>query len=210
MAAPIKVTERLSVSVPVIYIRYELLTCGATTNGVPRGGPTDSTLAAFDFFMPDFSGFTMQRLRERFDVNEVHVAYVSSPRGIEARPDHPTNYASNQLKNVLRYLANPKKYRDMYGLRCYEARILKTTMYCYGARAGKEDEGILLDVPVPPYPLGLVNPQMRTEYFSDRYGGVEVAWYTNSKNLPSWRKIDDQIWKFLATWNVAHPTKATP
>jgi hypothetical protein len=44
---------------------------------------------------------------------------------------------------------------------------------------------------------------MTARYFSKRYDGVEVSWRTNTKNLPHWREIDDQVWKFLADWNVA-------
>jgi hypothetical protein len=209
-AVPIRVTDSLILSVPVKYVRYELLTCGSTTNGIPRDGPSGSASVSFDFFMPDFTAYTIARLRRPFDVNEVKVAYVTSPKEIEPHPEHPTNYPSNQLKNVLRYLANAKKYRDMYGLRCYEARILKTTMYCYSIRPVEEHEGLLFSVTVPPYAPGLVNPQMSTEYFSNRYGGVEIAWRTNVKNMPRWRAIDSQVWKFLAAWNVAHQTKAVP
>jgi hypothetical protein len=209
-AVPVKITDSLILSVPVKYIRYELLTCGADTNGIPRDGPPGSALVSFDFFMPDFSGYTIARLRQPFDVNEVHVAYVTSPKEIEPHHEHPTNYPSNQLRNVLRYLANPREYQDMYGLRCYEDRILKDTIYCYSAQAVEGHEGLLLKVMVPPYALGVVNPQMTTEYFSNRYGGVEVAWRTNVKNLPRWREINDQVWKFIAAWNVAHQSKAIP
>lgn len=207
-AVPVKVTNSLILSVPVKYIRYELLTCGETTGGIPRDGPDGSTLVSFDFFMPDFSGYTIARLQKRFDVDQVRVGYIVSPAEIEPHPGHPTNYPDNQLKNILRYIANPRKYHDMYGLRCYEGMILKTRMYCYSASAGKEHKGILFFVTAPPYAPGIVNPQMSTNYLADRYGGIEIAWSTNVRNLSHWREIDSQIWQFIDTWNVAR--NATP
>lgn len=202
-ALSIKVTDSLVVAVPMKYVRYELLTCGKTTDGVPRDGPQGLTYASFDFFMPDFSGYTPERLRERFDVDEVTVAYVDSVKDIEPDPSHPVAYPSNQLRNMFHLLADPNKYQDMYGLHCFEARILKTTIYCYSADAGENHEGILIDVDVPYGNLTFPNPQMTARYFSKRYDGVEVSWRTNTKNLPHWREIDDQVWKFLADWNVA-------
>lgn len=166
--------------------------------------------AGFDLFLPDFSGYTLERYRESFDTNEVHVAYVVSASEIEADPKHPTHYPSNQLRNTLRYLANPKEYRDMHGLRCYTGRILKTKMYCYSAQGGSDHEGILFTVEVPPYSAGVVNPLIRTNYFSKRYGGIEIAWWTNVKNIPRWRDIDAQIWTFLAKWNVAGAKQSAP
>jgi hypothetical protein len=203
-APPIRITDRLVLSVPLRYIRYVSLNCGRFKAGIPASSPTRSTWTDFDFFLPDFSGYTIERLRNPFDINEVQVAYVASATQIEAFPNHPVHYPSNQLKNVLHYLADPKTYRDMYGLRCYDEKTWKTKMYCYSARAGNDHEGILLIVDIPPYGPGITNPLIQTDYFSKRYGGIEIAWRTNAKNLPRWRDIDAQIWKFIASWNVAH------
>lgn len=206
---PIKITDSLILAVPMKYIRYASANCGNFRSGIANSPAAKHAWVGFGFFLPDFSGYTLKRLRESFDVNEVEIAYVASPKEIEGHADHPTNYPSNQLNNVLRYLANPKDYRDIYGLRCYEAKVLKTTMYCYSARAGNEGDGILFTVTVPPYAPGLVNPQMQTDYYSRRYGGVEVAWRTNVKNISRWHEIDKQIWKFIGAWNVAHSINIT-
>jgi hypothetical protein len=211
MAVPIKVTDSLIVSVPVKYIRYELLTCGTATNGVPRDGPTGTVSLSFDFFLPDFSGFTYERLRESFDVNEVHVGSVVSTREVGFGPKRPAPEPSQELENFINaHEADPKNYRNMYGLRCYDGKVLKDRIYCYSERGGQGSGGIFLIVDVPPYARGVVDPLMRADYFSRRYGGIEVDWWSNVENLPHWWDIDTEIWTRLAAWNVAHPTKTNP
>jgi hypothetical protein len=211
MAVPIKVTDSLIVSVPVKYIRYELLTCGTATNDVARDGPTGTVSLSFDFFLPDFSGFTYKRLREPFDVNEVHIGSVVSEREVGFGPKRPAPEPSQELENFINaHEADPKKYRDMYGLRCYEGKVLKDRIFCFSARGGQGSGGIFLIVEVPPYARGVVDPLMRADYFSRRYGGIEVDWWSNVKNLPHWRDIDTKIWTRLAAWNVAHSTKNNP
>lgn len=207
-SAPIKITDELVLSVPLKYMKYAFLPCQGS-NGPSEADHISRVKAInFAFFLPDFSGYTVDRFRERFDVDKVEVIYVSAGSPHEADLGAAGKYPPNQLKRALEYLADPDEYSDMYGLRCYQARILKTTMYCYGAPGNSDHEGILFEVMIPPYAAGLVNPQMRTNYFSRRYGGIEIAWRTNVKNLPQWQEIDRQIWKFLATWDVAKPKKA--
>src|SRR6185312_2787420 len=201
---PVKITESLILSIPARYIRHLSLHCLPSSDASPYKKSAESAWVDFDFFLPDFSGYTNQRRRQAFDVDEVQVAYVMSAKEIEINSRQPAHYPANQLKNLLRMVANPNKYRDMYGMRCYEAQILKNRVYCYSARAGKSHKGILFTVEVPPYSRGVVNPQMWTNYFSPLYGGIEIAWRTNVKNMPRWRDIDDQIWRFLAAWNAVH------
>jgi hypothetical protein len=209
-SVPIKITDRLVLAIPMKYLRYEWLDCRKSQAEIEsrRESLPLNAGAGFDFFLPDFSGFNMKRFQESFSPDEVHVAYVVSASEIEAAPTPP--YPSKQLRNVLKLLADPKRYRDIYGLRCYDGRILKNTMYCYSANTEEGHKGILLFVAVPPYGPGVVNPQMWTDYFSKRYGGIEIYWRANVRNLPRWRAIDARIWKFLAAWNVVYMKKATP
>src|SRR5579872_4769743 len=62
-----------------------------------------------------------------------------SSSGVTARYPYP----SNELRDMLRYLADPDKYRDIYGLRYYEGGILKYTLYCYSAYAERDHNDIL-------------------------------------------------------------------
>ena len=207
IATPIQVTDTLKVSVPVKYIRYELLTCGSTTDGVPRDGPAGSSSVSFEFFLPDFGGFTDKTLYDSFALNEVEVAYVVSAGKLGFHPSDPAKLESTQAENVVEDMADPNKYQDLYGLRCYEGKIAKNRMFCSGLRSGNDHAEILFQVDAPPYGPGVVNPIMQTEYFSQRYGGIEVKWWTNVKNMPHWLEIDAQIWKFLSAWNVAQVAK---
>ena len=202
---PIKITDDLVLAIPVKYLRYEWLNCRRSAMDIERRRASlpMNAGAGFDFFLPDFSGYTIERFRAPFGSDEVHVAYVVSARVVGFHPTDAAKLESDQFKNELRVLADTGKYRDMYGLRCYEGKILKNRMFCYSARSGEEHRGILLSVDVPPYAPG-VNPLMRVNYFSKSYGQIAVSWWSDAKNLPHWREIDSRLWQFMAAWNVVH------
>lgn len=207
---PFKVTDNLILSIPLAYERFAISGHPAAYSPAAPVRPVESAQVAFDFFLPDFSGYTRQRFEENFDTNEVQVAYLVASNPQPSDGGVPNNYPPNVLANVLRDLADPNDFQDMYGLRCYKGRILKSRAFCYGKRGEQDGEGILLDVMIPPFGPGLVNPQMHARYFAKRYGGVELAWRTNTKNLPRWHEIDAQIWKFIDTWNIAEAKSAGP
>jgi hypothetical protein len=199
---PIKITDSLIVSVPMKYVRYEMLTCGSMTGGIPRAAPAGGTSIGFDFFLPDYGGFTAKTLKDAFAFNQVEVGYVKSPsvRGIDT--GNSIEFESTQFNHILKVMADPNNYQDMYGLRCYKAKILKTRMFCHGVQFRQEHREILLIVDIPQYNPGMVNPLMRARYYSSRYGGIEIDWWANSSQLPHWMEIDNQIWKFLSGWNA--------
>lgn len=200
---PLKVTNSLILSIPLEYERFAISGHPAAASPKDHDRPVESGRASFYFFLPDFSGYTVQRFKENFDTNEVQVAYLIAsdphPTGLNV----PNSYPPNMLKNALKYLADPNDFQDMYGLRCYKGRILKSEAFCYGRRDENDGEDILFNIMIPPYRTGVVNPQMHARYFSKRYGGVEIAWRSNAKNLPRWHEIDAQIWRFIDTWNIA-------
>lgn len=142
ISTPTKITDDLILAPPLAYVRYAFLTCKDAVQIISSNGLGKSRWVNFDFFLPDFTGYTIDRFKERYDVNEVEVAYVIAGDRREAEPDAPGKYPPNQLKRALLYLADPKRYQEMYGLRCYQARILKTTMYCYGVRDEARHEGV--------------------------------------------------------------------
>jgi hypothetical protein len=109
------------------------------------------------------------------------------------------------LKRLLGDFLNPKDYRDMYGLRCYQGRVLTDRLTCYGRRDAAANEDILLYVPLASAASANSFPMLKANYFSRRYGGVRIAWRTHLRNLPRWPEIDAQIWKFIDAWNVAPP-----
>jgi hypothetical protein len=211
-AAPVKITDALILSIPLQYER------SAIDPKAPAANPQSFTHkeAQFDFFLPGFTGYTLQNFRNDFDENKVEVVYLHAGDPHEADPDAPGEYPPNMLKRSLTGLLDPKDYKDMYGLRCYRGRVQTNRLTCYGRRDQTTSEDIMLTAPVPPYPEGVTFPQVQARYFSKRYGGVRIAWRTHMKNLPRWQEIDAQIWKLVDEWNVAPrapaaaPEGATP
>ena len=197
---PLKVTDQLVLSIPQPYER------AAIDHRRPARAllsvQSDRAEVQFDFFLPDFSGYTLQNYRNKSDESKVEVVYLHAGDPHEAEPDAAGEYPPNMLKRALKDFLSPEDYKDMYGLRCYQARVPSDRLTCYGRRdeGGKED--ILLYTKVAPYAAGETFPLMQARYFSKRYGGVRIAWRTHVRNLPRWHEIDAQIWKFIDRWNV--------
>ena len=198
---PLKVTDQLVLSIPQPYER------AAIDHRRPARAllsvQSDRAEVQFDFFLPDFSGYTLQNYRNKSDESKVEVVYLHAGDPHEAEPDAAGEYPPNMLKRALKDFLSPEDHKDMYGLRCYQARVPSERLTCYGRRdqGGKED--ILLYTKVAPYAAGETFPLMQARYFSKRYGGVRIAWRTHVRNLPRWHEIDAQIWKFIDAWNVA-------
>ena len=198
---PLKITDSLILEIPLQHER------DAITGGEPARAlisvQSDRSEARFDFFLPDYSGYTIQNYRNDFDKDKVEVVYLHAGDAHEADPDAAGEYPPNMLKRSLKELLNPNDYRDMYGLRCYQGRIVHDRITCYGRRDPRSGEDILLSALVPPYGPDVTFPTMQARYFSKRYGGVRIAWRTHVQNLPRWHEIDTRIWKFVEAWNVA-------
>jgi hypothetical protein len=197
---PLKITDQLLLAIPLQYVR------SAIYHGKPERAllsvQSDRAEARFDFFLPDFSGYTLQNYKIENDENKVEVMYLHAGDRREADADAPGEYPPNMLKRALRDFLNREDFKDMYGLRCYRTREPSDRATCYGRRDEAAGEDILLTVKVPPYAAGDTFPVMQARYFSKRYGGVRLAWRTHVKNLPRWRELDAQIWKFIAAWSV--------
>lgn len=196
---PLKITDELILQIPLQYER------GAIN---PDRRPmrafisqqSDKNEAGFDFFLPDFSGYTLQNYRSDTDPNKVEVVYLHASDPHEAEPDAPGLYPPNMLKRALADSLNPKDFKDQYGLRCYRSREPSSRLTCFGRRdAAGED--IVLTTAEPPYAADQF-PQVQARYFSKQYGGVRIYWRTHVDNLPRWREIDAQIWKFIDSWQM--------
>jgi hypothetical protein len=206
-AAPVTLTDELTVSIPLQYERSAI----NRDPGAPAATPAAFTRkeAQFDFFLPGFTGYTLENYRNESDENKVEVLYLHAGDPHEADPDAPGEYPPNMLKRSLQELLDPKHYRDQFGLRCYRGRVFTDRLTCYGRRDEQSGEDIMLTVPVPPYAEGVSFPEMQARYFCRSYGGVRITWRTHVKNLPRWREIDTQIWRFIEEWNVA-PAAGAP
>jgi hypothetical protein len=160
-------------------------------------------VVGFSFFMPDFSGYTPDNYATTFVPDRIDVVSLepSDPRQVE--PDAPGYYPPNMIKRIIRAGVKGDS-QDLYGLKCYHTVGRQSdVLTCYGRRDDKRQEDIMLEVYVPPYERGLVNPSMQARYFTTRYGGLTLVWNTHSKNFPRWHDIDAQIWKFIDSWNIA-------
>jgi hypothetical protein len=199
-SAPLKITDTLILSIPLEYER------SAIYHGEPARAlifvQSDRAEAQFDFFLPRFSGYTLQNYKDEFDENKVEVVYLHAGDPHEAEPDAPGEYPPNMLKRALQDFLSPEDFKDIDGLRCYRTREPSDRATCYGRRDEAAGEDILLTVKVPPYAEGDTFPVMQARYFSKGYGGVRLAWRSHVKNLPRWHELDAQIWKFIAAWNV--------
>lgn len=210
-AAPVKINDELSLAIPLQYVRSAVDTVTGAGAPVTAAAPSagERREAHFDFFLPGFSGYTLQNYRNRSDDNKVEVLYVHAGNPHEADPDAPGEYPPNMLKRSLGEILDPSHYHDQYGLRCYQGRVLASRITCYGPRAAA-GEDIMLTALVPPYAPDVTFPEMQARYLSKRYGGVRISWRTHVRNLPRWREIDAQIWKFIDAWNVAQADQPVP
>jgi hypothetical protein len=197
---PLKITDQLILEIPLQHERGALSADQGPRRALPSG-PSDRAEAQFDFFLPDFSGYTLGNYRNDTDENKVEVVYLHAGNPHEADPDAPGEYPPNMLKRALAEYLSSTDYKDQYGLRCYEGRVPSARLTCYGKR-NAAGEGIMLTTLKPPYPVDAF-PQLQARYFSQRYGGVRIAWRTHVRNLPRWREIDARIWQLIDAWNVA-------
>jgi hypothetical protein len=168
----------------------------------PKNIPTVESIG-FQFFMPDYSGYTPQNYMDDFNDNLVNVVRLEPSDPAQMQPDAPGYYPPNMLKRSMAILVADKA-EDRFGLRCYPSRRSvepPTRLTCYGRRKVK-GEYIMLDTYVAPFTPGAY-PTMQARYFSPRFGGVIMVWRTSAKNFPRWDDIDTQIWKFIAEWAAA-------
>ena len=206
--APQKITDTLVLAIPLQFERSAVGDDKAPRS--PFSGAAGRTEVRFDFFLPDFSGYTLQNYRNDFAENKVEVIYLHAGDPHEADSGAPGEYPPNMLKRMLQDQLNPHDYKDMYGLRCYKGRVLTDRLTCYGRRDAAAGEDILLYVPLAQDAAPNSFPMLRANYVSRRYGGLRIAWRTHVRNLPRWQDIDAQIWKFIAAWNVAPPPGQAP
>ena len=161
-------------------------------------------LIGFVMHRPDFEGYTPDNYLNNFDLTRVEIVNISPAPMSYMEPGAPGSYAPNALARNFKYRgADPEKYEDLHGLRCYAEPGFLSERTCYGRRDSNLEEYLILRIKVPPYESHVVFPTMRTSYFSPKYGGLEISWRSHMQNFPHWREIDAQIWKYLDAWNIA-------
>jgi hypothetical protein len=208
-AAPVRITDDLTLAVPLAFERAAIARGPPPAPGASPPGSVHAEVH-FDFFLPGFTGYTLGNYRRELDPDKVEVVYLHAGDPHEADPDAPGEYPPNMLKRQLEErLLDSGDYRDEYGLRCYPGRVFTNRITCFGRRDPRSGEDIMLTALAPPYPAEVDFPAFQARYFSRRYGGVRIEWRAHASQLPHWREIDAQIWKFVDAWRVA-PAAAPP
>jgi hypothetical protein len=205
-----KITDDLTLAVPLAFERSAVERGAAA----PAAGSTDAAPPGsargevhFDFFLPYFSGYTLENYRNDADPNKVEVVYLHAGDPHEAEPDAPGEYPPNMLRRALKELLDARHPRTRYGLRCYPGRVFVNRITCFGPRGTEPGEQIMLTALVPPY---APDAEFQARYYSKRYRGVRIEWRAHMSQLAHWREIDARIWKFIDAWKVAGPGPATP
>jgi len=210
-AAPMQITSELTLAVPLEFERTAIddaapppgaATPAAAAPGTAAPGSAHGEVH-FDFFLPDFTGYTLGNYRRESDPNKVEVLYLHAGNSHEADPDAPGEYPPNMLKRQLGELLDARRSREQYGLRCYPGRLLTNRLTCFGRRGSERGEYIMLTALLPPYAADAGYPAFEARYFSRRYGGVRIEWRAHMSQLARWRRIDAQVWRFIDAWRVA-------
>ncbi len=207
-AALFKLKDNLILAVPPQYQKFWLQKDQVIREPTPLSQLPQVNAVAFDFFLPECSGYTPQNYLSTFDSEKVEVVELGPADPKQTEPDAPGSYPPNMLKRALHAYLHKNQYQDQYGLRCYRGDAPKglerTT--CYGRRDYTAKEDIMLYATVAPAGPANRFPTMQAEYFTRRYGGLRIVWRTHARNLPRWHDIDAQIWKFVDAWKISDPS----
>lgn len=203
-----KLSDTLLLQIPPMYQKFwiqrdKVTRAPADLDKIPKGG-----LIGFEFFMPDFSGYTPYNYESEFHEDRVQVVYVEHVGMGAEQPGASGYFPPNMFQRITTGVGsiNQERYEERFGLRCYEKRPNDMdNQVCYGVRDATVGEFILLDITVPPYNISTRYPHMQARYFSPRYGGMNIVWRSHMKHFERWRDIDVQIWKFIDAWNIAKP-----
>jgi hypothetical protein len=208
-AALFKLKDNLVLAIPPQYQKFWLQKDLVVREPAHASQIPKVDAVAFDFFLPEFSGYTPQNYLNNFNEDKIEVVELETADPRQTEPDAPGYYPPNMLKRALRGYLRPNDYQDQYGLRCYQQNAPKglEAMTCYGRRdeIGKED--IMLEVRVAAPSPAVRFPLMQAQYFTKRYGGLRIVWRTHVKNFPRWHDIDSQIWKFIDSWSATEATR---
>ena len=173
----------------------------ADLSKLPSGGQI-----GFEFFMPNFSGYTPENYQDEFHEDIVRVIHVKAVGMGAEKPGASGYYPPNifeWMTSIPRYI-EPDQVQERFGLRCYpNPPASKERQECFGLSLRGADEHIALWLMNPLHQSGINYPHMQAVYFSTKYGGIEVIWRTHIKNFSRWQDIDSQIWKFIDAWNIS-------
>jgi hypothetical protein len=183
-----QVGNRLTLAIPIDFQRAPI------EGHSDIAHPAQVDWVAFDYFLPDFSGYAGKGPNTDFDSNKVEVTYLTPASPAAMEPDAPGNYVPNAKKRLLAWVLDPNSLVNQYGLSCYRVKAPTAMIFCFD-----DAEQIVLKYFLPDDSAHKF-PHVVAEYFSPAYGGMEIAWRTPLRNLPRWKEIDQKIWALIGEW----------
>ncbi|PTV52209.1 hypothetical protein [Acinetobacter seifertii] len=118
------------------------------------------------------------------DINQVKV----SINNLDSNGFTTKNGYESKLKNK----NYDKEMFVKYGLYCFYTKDLG--LGCFGESKNKSISGLSFTF--------MNNNKVMVQSWESVYGGINVQWIVDQKNLNHWREIDAAIWRLLEVWNV--------
>jgi len=150
-----KLSETWGFAIPPQYMQFWIQRDRVTRHPAPWSKIPLVESIGFEFFMPDFGGYTPDNYTDEFHKDRVEVIDFRIVGMGAEQPDAPGAYPPNMFARATAK-PNPRfdidQYHEMYGLRCYDGRIksdLINYQYCYGLRDTQTNEYIFLDTTPP-------------------------------------------------------------
>jgi hypothetical protein len=154
---------------------------------------------AFQFFLPNFSGYSLDNYLIDFHPARLNVIIYSAK-----------NYSQRYFaENIKRNLADAGLLKlnsqiTRYDATCY--RDMRDSRdhreYCFGRG---EHGDVVMSVIFPPYRVGVVNPLISARYSSMKFGGIDVRWIGRMEHFHLWQSIERKIWELLDEWRIDLP-----
>lgn len=122
--------------------------------------------------------------------------------------DHPdqikvlvTNTRGNAYSTKEAYLKGREKITgtyeqnssEMYGLKCHRDEDIGLS--CFGESKNNQISGVSFSF--------WSSDKVRAVSYESVYGGIQVEWYINQRQLKHWQEVDLAIWNILNNWNVS-------
>lgn len=117
------------------------------------------------------------------------------------------NTKQNFERELMKQLnAYSKETKD--GLECYRFIDRRGGKRCFGHSTHPDISGFEFYVSPYYYSPGIKNNILVTSQ-EFAYGGIEIIWFTDQKNIYRARDIDAAIWRLLEAWNISPVTTLT-
>ena len=168
----------------------------------------------FQFFLPDYSGYTFENFQDTFSAAKVHVLVTQvDPQEYEKNPGvyWEPKLTIQRRSTPAAPSIDTKNLEYKWGMTCYRSLLNhRESLECVGKRTTGQD--VLWDVmDHPDMYQWFPNPQARTRYFTrDLVGGVQVTIRMHHSQIAHWREVDDFVWRSLSQWRVNAPALQQP